>query len=112
MNCKHKIGLLVLRNCNQPTRVQCTICNRPVCEAHFKTVKGDNVCLSCIINRKLEAHAPEIIDERVSLRKKIYRESGFEGFLIPYTEEDYTIFTGDENMIIVEDIHASDFQDS
>lgn len=41
--CKHKLGLVVLRNCNKEAALQCEKCGKPVCREHCI----DNLCLEC-----------------------------------------------------------------
>lgn len=47
INCKVKAGFFVLRPCEAPSALRCSICQRPMCLRHSMSVEGEMLCTEC-----------------------------------------------------------------
>lgn len=45
--CEFKKGIFVQRACNKPTDINCTKCNKAVCNDHSRLLDQKRFCLSC-----------------------------------------------------------------
>ncbi|WLQ12983.1 hypothetical protein O5O45_24960 [Hahella aquimaris] len=45
--CEVKAGFFVLRPCEAPSAMQCSICERPMCLRHSMPVEGEMLCTEC-----------------------------------------------------------------
>jgi len=132
--CKHKIGLLSLRDCKAPAAFKCQSCGRPVCDEHRRNLaqkRAESVlCVECYLE---QAHGADTSGSYEQTRRELYRSTSFlplyYGSSQRYGEEDYEYFdrgteTGFavagaaagaqmEEMMEDEDMmSAEDFQDS
>ncbi len=53
-SCQMKKGIFVQRACNRPTTVQCTQCQTPVCNHHYKQSEQGTLCFSCYASQNQE----------------------------------------------------------
>ena len=136
--CKHKIGLLSLRDCKAPAEAKCQSCGRPVCEEHRRSLTdkqaGSVLCVECYLE---QASGVDSAGSREYKRRELYRSVNYQplyhGRSQRYGEEDYEYFdrgtgagiaaagavagaaTGsmmDEMMNAEDMMDAEDFQDS
>lgn len=123
--CKHKLGLLTLRDCGNEVEVICAKCGKPVCSEHFVVREEQRICLECVAgdpgSRRLWAdESPDMIRERE--RAKYYNDYGYNpgyGFgHYHYGDNDYQDMEqpGEEEFEDFEtddiDLSDEDFQDS
>ena len=95
--CKHKIGLLSLRDCKAPAVTKCQSCARPVCEEHRRTLSSDGaervLCPECYLE---EASKSQISGSSEYERHKLYKATRYQplyyGQSQRYGEEDYEYF--------------------
>ena len=130
--CKHKIGLLSLRDCKAPAAAKCQICGRPVCQEHQKNLSNEQtesiLCVECYLER---AGEPDTAGSFEHQRRDLYRSTSYlplyYGRSQRYGEEDYEYFDREteggfatagagkmmDEMMDAEDMmNAEDFQDS
>ncbi|MBF0565549.1 MAG: hypothetical protein HQK89_09925 [Nitrospirae bacterium] len=135
MTCKHKTGLLVLRDCGNPVVALCTECNKPVCSRHmkYKDQDKDPMCPDCMAGRLTEEEAENSGLGGEYRRQSVYRNTGYAPYRYgghsTYSSRDYGVFdyidtpqdvdTGAVNPNAVDnpnpddsDISPSDFHDS
>lgn len=118
--CKHKLGLLSLRDCKAPAVSKCEICGRPVCQEHQKTLlidqKDSVLCVECYLERTSEPDT-----SREYQRRSLYGSTGYlpyyYGHSHQYGQDDYEYFDREaESAFAVEEaddiMEADDFQDS
>ena len=119
--CRHKVGLLSLRDCGEPTISKCSLCNRPVCEKHQKTVSDVEgaICVECYLQRVDRERAVHEDMGRYYHRRSMYRSSGYHpyyyGHSRHYKHDHYRDFdrAADTEYDAAEDImDVGDFQDS
>jgi len=115
--CRHKIGLLSLRDCGNPVVGLCVDCNRPVCDKHMKDTDRGTVCLECF-TQNLEDQEMSGEAARVYHRRTYYHSTGYYpyyyGHSLRYGDDDYRYFDAEpaSNIDHDQDIDPEDFQDS
>lgn len=130
--CKHKTGLLVLRDCGNPVVALCTECNKPVCGRHMKYKDGNPMCPDCMAGRLTEEEAQQSGLGGEYRRRNVYG-TGYAPYRYrghtAYSSRDYGVFdytdtpqdvdtgTGSANAVDNpnsdnSDISPSDFHDS
>jgi len=99
--CKHKLGLLTLRNCNEPVEVKCPECGKEVCMKHSRLLNGVNVCIECY--QKGVGNLKSTHDEAVRRsysRNRYYSRSSYSPFYYwsgrYYDRDDYETFENDD----------------
>ncbi|MCP4405287.1 MAG: hypothetical protein GY801_49305 [bacterium] len=130
--CKHKIGLLSLRDCKAPTAIKCQSCGRPVCEEHHRSLVQERaervLCVECYLER---TSGVDTAGSNEYQRRELYRSTKFQPFYHGssqrYGQEDYEYFDREagagfaaaaaggmmNEMMDAEDMmSAEDFQDS
>ncbi len=120
--CRHRVGLLSLKDCGEPAVSQCTNCNRPVCQKHRKMVTGegkdDVVCVECSLEQVSEKTALSEDMDREYHRRSFYRNTGYRpyyyGHYRSYGSDDYRSFDreADAEFDVEDQLDAEDFQDS
>ena len=119
--CKHKLGLLSLRECREPAVVTCSQCDRPVCKEHYKQFEDENLCIECYLQRISEQEAQRNGLDQEYRRQSYYHNQGYSPYHdsyrdhTSYREEDYRAFDRPEQAEedwLTEDIAPADFQDS
>ena len=121
--CRHKVGLLSLRDCGEMAVSQCTDCNRPVCQKHRKMVtkegKGEVLCIECYLQQVSEEKAINAGIDREYRRRSFYRSTGYRpyyyGHYRRYRHDDYDYFdreTEAEYGAAEDVMDAEDFQGS
>lgn len=121
--CKHKLGLLSLRDCKAPAVAKCENCGRPVCQEHQKVLSIDQkdsvLCVECYLERASETDTPH--DHNEYQRHSFYRSTGYRPYYYGqsqrYGQEDYEYFDHEaETAFATEEaddmMDAEDFQDS
>ncbi|MCP4701728.1 MAG: hypothetical protein GY862_33450 [Gammaproteobacteria bacterium] len=110
--CRHKVGLLSLRDCGKTVVSQCTNCNRSVCKKHRKivTIKGKDeaCCVECYLQQVSEEKAMDEGIGREYHRRGLYHSMG-------YGYDDYNSFdreTEAEYGVAEDVMDAEDFQGS
>ena len=122
--CRHKVGLLSLRDCGYPAGSKCSLCNRPVCGEHRKTVsdiKGA-LCVECYLERVDRRRAVRE-DENIGRyyhRSSMYNSSGYHPYYYgdsrhykhDHYYRDFDRTTGAEHASVEDVMDAEDFQES
>ncbi len=127
--CKHKLGLLSLRDCKEPANDKCAGCGRPVCPTHLKQFQvGEvvrNLCVECYVQRVGKENALETGVDREYHRRDWYRRSSYRPYYYGnshhhYQHDHYDHFDHDRQAVNDRDdsvddddfLDNEDFQDS
>lgn len=124
--CRHKLGLLSLRDCGIEQETNCSECGKPVCKNHYRTHEEKPFCIECYL--KIKKNSKDI-DQDNDLQQERIRNSYYHQYaFIPFYrtgyyndydddyESDYESFDSDIDDEIEyeydDDIEIDDFQDS
>lgn len=118
--CKHKMGLLSLRDCDEPAVAKCKMCGRPVCQEHQRTVQLKKqrkvLCVECYLELKKQRGMQD--DSYEYRRHSMYRSSGYHPYYYGssrrFGHDHYHYFDREREPEIEaeEEMDAADFQDS
>lgn len=96
--CKAKIGLLFLRDCDQPAVDNCVKCSRPVCKEHRIKGDGGTLCPECASERE-KYHGEEHVQQSQS-RNHYYHSHNYSpyyyGSYLYYSDNEYSTFDSAE----------------
>ncbi len=99
--CKHKVGLLTLRDCKKPAVLKCKLCNRPVCQKHRKKYRLGGqihfICKECYLNEVEDEKVLQRDMDREYRRRSYYRDTGYRPYYYGhshhrYRHDDYMYF--------------------
>ncbi len=118
--CKHKVGLLSLRDCGDQAVSKCNLCNRPVCEKHQKTLSDaeEAICIECYLQRVDGERAVREDAGQYYYRRRVYHSSGYRpyyyGHSRHYKHDHYRDFdhTAEGEIETEDQLDPDDFQDS
>ncbi len=118
--CKHKVGLLSLRDCKEPAETKCKICARPVCQKHRKKRRIEEkihfVCVECYLQAVSEKKDQDEDLGWQHRRRRYYQRSGYRpyyyGHSRRYREDDYDYFDSDFEDDYEDFNHESEYEDA
>ncbi len=121
--CKHKTGLLSLKDCGETTGRICNKCARPICEKHLQEVNKKWNCEECALKHYNRTEYDERGLDYSYRRNSYYRDYGYYPYYYGssrrrYGDDDYVDFESDYDDSSYGDeedrheIDPEDFQDS
>jgi hypothetical protein len=88
--CKHKHGLLTLRECGRETSTRCTSCGKPICDAHCVDYLGRLVCHDCKAGPLGDGSGGDAQTRQAFRRNDYYEAVGYVPFFSRrYADADY-----------------------
>lgn len=106
--CKHIIGFLFLRDCGNESYVQCSSCNRPVCDEHTKHSGTSVVCPECYLGQS-SGNRDDDEFRRRNRHRSHYRKFGYAPYH-HYHDNDYNTF--DKKSMDQNTANSSDVDDA
>ena len=92
--CRSKVGLLCLRDCNQPAVGTCEVCGRPICRDHQAFAAGKLTCPECAAGKKDAKDKGQVRWHR--RRARYYHGYGYQPYYFGchyyYSDHDYRSF--------------------
>ena len=127
--CKHKHGLLVLRECGRDTDTRCQNCGKPICADHITRHGNYQVCYDCKSAPMAGAEGADGHTRQAYMRHHYYSDIGYMPLYSrryrdwdgdyrdgDYDDTDYDTFDGDEAVMGYDDFDDNmgedDFSDS
>jgi hypothetical protein len=102
VQCRAKVGMLVLRDCSSQAVAACDVCGRPICKFHLTRLGNQVSCPECAVENPQARRERPV--RRARRRRRWYRGYGYRPYYYGpyyhhyYSDHDYRTLSSTERV--------------